>query len=178
MAVTNTNLGNYSPEDVSIILTQGDFVHVVQGYTDGTFVSITREVPASVGYVGADLTGGRVIRDNRFSMITLTLSQISNSTDVLSALLQKDTELRSDEGLFTISIKDNLGRSVWYSDQAFIGNNGDADFGTEMSDRDWTIEAFNLTNVQGGNSRFDADTASNIESLGGTIPERWQPRSS
>ena len=88
MAVANTNLGNYSPEDVAIIISQGAFSHVIQGYTDGTFVSINRQVPASVGYVGADLSAGRVIRDNRYSTITLTLSQISNSTDVLAQLLQ------------------------------------------------------------------------------------------
>ena len=176
MAVANTNLGNCSPEDVAIIISQGAFSHVIQGYTDGTFVNITRQVPASVGYVGADLSAGRVIRDNRYSTITLTLSQISNSTDVLAQLLQRDTELRNDEGLFSITIKDNLGRSLYFSDQAFIGNKAEAAFGTEMSDREWIIEAFNLSNTQGGNSRFDADTAASLESIGGTVADRWQPR--
>lgn len=177
MAVTNTNLGNYSPEDVSIVISQGDISHVIQGYADGTFIDISRTVPASVGYVGADLTAGRVIRDNRYSVITLTLSQISNSTDVLSALLQKDTMLRNDEGLFSITVKDNLGRSMWYSDQSFIGNSGDASFSTEMENREWIIEAFNLTNTQGGNSRFDGDTTDTLGKLGVTVEDKWKPRS-
>lgn len=176
MAVATTNLGTYSPEDVVVIVSNDDFTHQVSGYIDGTFIDIEREVPASTGVVGADLTAGRVIRDNRYSTITLTLMQTSQTIDVFSHLLELDSRKRNDEGLFKILIKDTLGRSVWYSDQAFIGTDGNATFSTDIEGRDWVIEAFNLQSTQGGNARFDADTVAAIEALGGTVEQQWAPR--
>lgn len=176
MAVGTTNLGTYSPEDFVIIISNEEMTHQVSGYIDGTFIDIERQVAASVGVVGADLTAGRVIRNNRYSIITLSLMQTSQSIDVLNHLLEKDTIKRNDEGLFSILIKDTLGRSVWYSDQAFIGIDGNASFSTDLEGRDWVIECFNLQSTQGGNARFDADTVAAIEALGGTVAQQWQPR--
>lgn len=176
MAVATTNLGTYSPEDFVIVISNPDFTHQVSGYVEGTFIDIERQVPASTGVVGADLTAGRVIRDNRYSIVTLSLMQTSQSIDVLSHLLERDTRLRNDDGLFSILIKDTLGRSVWFSDQAFIGVDGNASFSTDIEGRDWVIECFNLKSTQGGNARFDADTVAAIEALGGTVEQKWQPR--
>lgn len=40
-------IGNYSPEEVVVILSKGSFVHQVTGFADGTFINASRLVPAS-----------------------------------------------------------------------------------------------------------------------------------
>jgi len=47
MASVSEILASYSPEDVVVVLANGQFSHVINGFADGTFVGITREVPAS-----------------------------------------------------------------------------------------------------------------------------------
>jgi len=47
-------LGTYSPQEVVVILSVGDFVHTVNGYADGIFLNFARTTPASTLYSGAD----------------------------------------------------------------------------------------------------------------------------
>lgn len=174
MAVSEV-LASYSPEDMTIVLANSQFSHVITGYADGTFVSITRETPASTLYVGSDLSNARVVRANKASTITLSLHQASSSTDVLSQLLANDEETRDDTWLFSVTIKDNIGRSLYYSPQAFIGNSPDAMYSTSIENRDWMIQCVSLTNMQGGNGKFDPDTAATLEGIGGVVADKWRP---
>lgn len=168
-------LASYSPEDMTIVLANSQFSHVITGYADGTFVSITREVPASTLYTGSDLSNARVVRANKASSITLSLHQASSSTDVLSQLLANDEETRDETWLFSVTIKDNIGRSLFYSPQAFIGNSPDATYSTSIENRDWMIQCVSLTNMQGGNGKFDPDTVATLTNIGGTVATKWQP---
>lgn len=174
MAVSEV-LASYSPEDMTIVLANSQFSHVITGYADGTFVSITRETPASTLYIGSDLSNARVVRANKASSITLSLHQASSSTDVLSQLLANDEETRDETWLFSVTIKDNIGRSLFYSPQAFIGNSPDATYSTSIENRDWMIQCVSLTNMQGGNGKFDPDTAATITGIGGAVATKWQP---
>ena len=131
-------------------------------------------MPASTLYVGADVSNARVVRSNKASTITLTLHQASSSTDILSQLLANDEETRDDTWLFSINIKDTIGRSLYYSPQAFIGSQPDAAYSTGIETRDWVIQCVSLSNMQGGNGKFDADTAATLEEIGGNVPDRWR----
>lgn len=172
---TSQTLKSYSPEDITVILSNDQFSHVITGYADGSFLTITRETPASTLYVGADLSNARVVRANKASTITLSLHQASDSTDVLSQLLANDEETRDETWLFSVTIKDNIGRSVHYSPQAFIGNHPDAMYSTGIENRDWMIQCVSLTNLQGGNGKFDPDTLATLEAIGGTVADKWRP---
>lgn len=167
-------LASYSPEDMTIILANSQFTHTITGYADGTFANIVREMPASVLYVGADLSNARVVRSNHASTITLTLHQASSSNDVLSQLLLNDEDTRDDTWLFSVTIKDCIGRSLYYSPQAFITTNPDAAYSTGIETRDWGIQCVNLTNYQGGNAAMDPDTVGTIEDIGGEVQDRWR----
>ena len=168
-------LSTYSPEDVVVVLANGSFSHVINGYADGTFIGISREVPASTLYVGSDLSNARVIRANKASTVTLSLHQASESNDVLSQLLANDEVARDNTWLFSLTIKDNTGRSLYFSPQAFISIEPDRSFSTGIENRDWGIQCVSLQGVTGGNGKFSPSSADSIGQLGGSIDPRWAP---
>ena len=73
MASEIASLGNYSPEDVVMIINWATGSHTVSGMADGTFISYEREVPRATLYVGADLSAARVLRRNKSGTMSLTL---------------------------------------------------------------------------------------------------------
>jgi hypothetical protein len=166
-------LGSYSPENVSVVLSHPDFNHVANGFVEGTFVSVSRENPHATLYTGADLSNARVIRRNKGGTISLSLHQASETNDVLSYLLQKDEENADGTWLFSVTIKDELGRSVFYSPVCFISNPPEASFGTDLGDRTWVIQAVSIDQIQGGNGKFSPDTAATLTELGATPEAKW-----
>lgn len=175
MASVSEILSTYSPEDVVVVIANDEFSHVVNGYADGTFINITREVPASTLYVGSDLSNARVVRANKASTITLSLHQASESNDVFSALLSNDEVARDNTWLFSLTIKDNTGRSLYFSPQAFISTEPDRAFSTGIENRDWGIQCVSLSGNTGGNGKFTPSTADSIVQLGGEVEARWAP---
>lgn len=174
MATQSKILGSYSPEDVTVILSGAFGSVTVNGFVEGTFISITRENPHATLYTGADLSNARVIRRNKGGTININLHQASESNDVLSYLLQKDEEDASGTWLFSVTIKDELGRSVFHSPTCFISQPPEASFGTDLSDRGWVIQAVSIDQVQGGNGLFSPDTAATLTEMGFAPEDRWK----
>lgn len=175
MASVSEILSSYSPEDVVIVIANSQFSHVVNGYADGTFINITREVPASTLYVGSDLSNARVVRGNKASTVTVSLHQASETNDVFSWVLSNDETTRDSTWTFSLTIKDNTGRSLWFSPQAFISQEPDRSFSTGIENRDWGIQCVSLDGIAGGNGKFTPSTAATVEALGGEIEPRWAP---
>lgn len=175
MSNQSYTLGSYSPEEVTVVLSRGSFSYALSGYADGTFVNITRDIPASTLTTGASFHSTRVIRANTASTITLSLLQTSEDNDVLTDLLAVDVAVRDNTGLFNITIKDNSGRSLYYSDQAFIGNEPDRTFSSGAEQRDWTLSAVNLVSYTGGNAKFTPSGVDAVTQLGGEVDPRWEP---
>jgi hypothetical protein len=174
--MANEVLASYSPEDVTIVIAQGNLSHVVNGYVDGTFLTISRLVLASEPYSGSDVSNARVVRSNKNSTLTLSLMMTSESNDILGQLLRNDEQTRDNTNLFSMTIKDNTGRSIYFSRQCYIGNNPDSTYSNAIDSRDWSIHAVKLEQVQGGNAEFSPATAADYQSLGGTIDPRWLPQ--
>ncbi len=166
-------LGSYSPENVSVVITHPQVNHVVGGFVEGTFVSISKANPHATLYTGADLSNARVIRRNKGGTITVHLHQASESNDVLSYLLQKDEENADGTWLFGMTIKDELGRSVFYSPVCFINSPPEASFGVDIGDRTWVIQAVSIDQIQGGNGKFSPDTAATLTELGAAPEAKW-----
>ena len=83
MAV-DSQIGNYSPDDFTVVLSKGDFVHRVTGFADGSFLSMDRLVPSSTPYAGVGFNfSGRVKRRVSSMTIDVTLRQYSPSNTVL-----------------------------------------------------------------------------------------------
>ena len=175
MAPVSNILGTYSPESVVITIGNSKFSHVVSGYADGTFISITRLVDHATLYNGADATNARVVRAVKNCDVTLTLHQASESNDVLSQLLALDEQSRDGSDCFSITIKDTSGRTVASSPVAFIGTSPDIDLGTEIAERAWVMRAINLTIHAGGNGKFTDSTYTEVNTLGYTPDAFWNP---
>lgn len=173
MATTDKILATYSPESVLVVISNDNFSHVISGYADGTFLSITRVVEHATLYTGADATAARVKRKVRNTDITLTLGAYSESNDVLSHLLYLDEEADRDEHLFAITIKDASGRTLASSPQAFIGTTPDISFGTDMAENDWMIHAVGMDIISGGNGKFTAATWDTLADLGSDQDPYW-----
>lgn len=168
------NLGNYSPEDVVVIISNDRFSHTISGFADGTFISYERGVPRAELYVGADLSAGRTLRRNKSGTITLTLAQYGESNDILSKLADLDEESHNNDWLFSVTIKDLLGRSVLFAPQAFLGNDPMMDYGTEMGTREWTITVVNAQRHVGGSSKLSPINETTLTDFGYTVEDKWK----
>jgi len=80
-------LSIYSPEDVILLLAG---VIPVDGYTDGTFITIKKSLANYTSKTSSDGVISRVYNDDSSFSVTLTLSQFSSSNDVLSNLAKVD----------------------------------------------------------------------------------------
>lgn len=174
MAGTSEILGTYSPENIVIVLSNSKMSHTVSGYADGTFLSISRQAPHATLYTGADLSNARVVRGNKGATVSLTLHQAGESNDVLSALLAADEESRDGTDCFSVTIKDTIGRSMYYSPVAFLGNNPDASFGVDIETREWQLHCVSLTQVTAGNGKVTPDGQEVLGALGVSVDTRWQ----
>lgn len=166
-------LATYSPEDVSIVLSGKGFTHTVNGYADGSFINITRLVLGSEPYSGADVSNARIVRANYNSTITLSLAQTSESNDVLSQLLKNDSITRDSTWLFSLLIKDNTGRSQYFSRQCYIGGHPDSTFSTQIDQRDWLIHCPKLEQNIGGNGQLTPSSQDDLTSIGAEVEGRW-----
>jgi len=170
-------LASYSPEDVTIVISvpATGTSHTINGYVDGTFVSISRLVLGSEPYSGADVSNARVVRSNKNATVTLSLAQYSESNDILSQLLDNDSRARDSTWLFSVLIKDNTGRSEYFSRQCYIGGHPDSTFSTTLDTRDWAIHCVKLEQTIGGNGQFSPSTIEELQALGGQADDRWLP---
>ena len=168
-----TTLSSYSPEDISVVLSADFFSHNVSGFADGSFITITRVIPAATLYTGAQGDGARVLRRVKNLDITFTLHQASESNDVLSQLQILDEQAHNNDRLFAITVKDNMGRSVFSSNQCFIGTTPDGEFGTDLSTRSWILHSVGSEVFHGGNAKFNPDTATTVQDLGYTPNQYW-----
>jgi Protein of unknown function (DUF3277) len=136
----------YDPK--AVIVTVGGIP--MSGYTDGTFVEISRDEDTWTKIVGADgyVTRGKT---NNFSgTLTLTLKQSSPSNDVLSGFIQLD-EL-TNSGIIPVFIKDLSGNSTYFSAQGWVQSYPDSTFDKAITDRSWVIALSTLDLFVGSNA--------------------------
>jgi len=170
----NGILASYSPEDVSVIISNDEFTHRISGYVEGSFINISRVVPHATLYTGGDASNVRVVRDVRNYDISLTLHNAADSHDVLSRLMRLDTQSRDGRHLFSLTIKDEIGRTVGSAATAFIGTHPDVEFSTEVSDREWILHAVGYDLHIGGNRKLDSNTWGTLVNLGEDIDPFWK----
>lgn len=170
-------LQTFAPNLVTVVITHNatGAVHEVGQFSEDTIVSIARNSETFTMYRGADDSKTRVYNADTSATITLPLQQTSNSNDFLQYVYEYDRARLNSDGLFSILIKDNSGRSVFFSDEAYIGVVPDASFANSMQLREWVIHAPEMVYTLGGNARFDSADAAAIAVLGGTVEAQWQP---
>lgn len=168
-------IGNYLPDDFTIVLSKGDFLHRITGFADGTFVSMNRIVPSSVPYQGVgDNAFGRVKRRVTAMEVTVTLHQGSPSHTVLQSLQLADANDPGNEWVFNCTMKDLSGQTVASSNIAIIAAPPAVNFSTEYGSHDWTIYMFGSDLYIGGNMPLSPSEVAAVEATGGSVDPRWQ----
>lgn len=173
--MSSSFIGNYSPDDFTIVISKGDFVHTVTGLADGTFVSMNRLVPSSVPYQGVGGNSfGRVKRKVTGMSVDVTLHQYSPSNTVLQQLQIADANASDNSWVFSVTIKDLSGMTVASSNSAVICAPPAVEFSSETSTRDWQIHLFGSDLFIGGNIPLAPAEVAAVEAAGGSVDERWR----
>ena len=175
--MTTSTLATFAPNDVSIILNHPatGISHTVSGYAQDSIVTVERDTEAFAMHTGADNTATRIYMPNTSGKITISLAQTSNSNDVLTWIYNYDLSKLNAQGLFSITVKDNSGRSTFYSAQSYIAIIPHSAFGTSMQNREWVIHGRDLQMALGGNNPFNNADASAVQALCGAINPAWAP---
>ena len=174
--MANEFIGNYSPDDFTIVLSKGTFVHKVTGFADGTFISMERLTPTSEPYQGVGDNGFARTKRKLTSMnVTISLHQQSPSNFVLQRLQDADAQdAMSNEWVFNCIISDLSGQTVMSTSNAIIMAPATAAFSTTTETRDWTIFMFGSDLTLGGNMPLSDQEVAAVEALGYNVDERWK----
>lgn len=167
---------NYAPDNFSIVLSKGEFIHKVGGFADGTFLTMERVTPTSAIYQGVGSnSAGRTKRRVTAMNVTISLHQASLSNTVLQQLQLADAnDLVGNTWVFNCTIKDPSGQTVASSNSAVITAPAMAEFGSEIGTRDWNIYLYGSDLFIGGNTLMAPDEVAAVEALGGTVEDKWR----
>lgn len=140
-------LYHYSPKDVSINIAG---VFDIQGFVDGTFINLTRDVKPFDSVRAMDGEVARVYRKDESYMLELTLAQSSPSNNILSTIYNID--VATQVGKFPIIIKDNRGSTTFFSLTAWIEDIPQVSFGNDIQPRVWKLRCTQSALYIGGNA--------------------------
>ena len=164
------SLLSYSPEDVTILLL--GFIPV-EGYIDGTFISINKDLPPFTSGITADGVQSRVHRLSLTYTLRLVISNVSPTNDILTKLWQVDELTKM--GKFPILVKDQLGSSLFFSATSWIESTPSLYYSNRITEREWTIKCAEAVINIGGNddaSGVIQDLLNTVASAAPTVAER------
>jgi len=176
-------VATYSPSDVSVVY---GLKHI-NGFTDGSFISIHRETPIFSHSRAMDGSTAISVQKHSTYAVTLTLSQTSDSNQFLHSLqklmMKSLTKLDSTSpfsGLSSLSgikttvsnvisklpfiIKDSSGNSVFFSNEVWLDTEPDVVYSAGMESRTWTIKCLNASSSIAGNN--DDDLLAELAGIG------------
>lgn len=105
--------------------------------------------------------------------VTISLHQFASSNTVLQQLQRADEEDSANSWVFAMTIKDNSGQTLFFSNQTIIATTPDVTLSSTTEMRDWTFFMFNTDNFIGGNSPLSAADVAAVNAAGGTVESRW-----
>lgn len=154
-------LFNYSPEAVTALI--AGFIPI-EGYVDGTFINITKDVLPFTAVRTPDGTVARVYNSDQTYTIECTLHNGSESNELLTKLWQLD-EISGGKGKFQFMVKDNSGSDLFFSVTTWIEQIPPLIKSTGVDSRTWVLRSSGASINIGGNG----DQSSLIEDLANTI---------
>ena len=141
------NLLLYSPSDVTVSIAG---IHVVSGFADDTFVSISKDI--SPFQIQRAMNGdvARLYNHDEGFRMELTLAQSSATNNILSALYNIDAATRI--GKFPVFVTDGRGSTEFFALTAWVDRLPDVSFGQALSTRTWIIQCTQAAMTVGGNT--------------------------
>lgn len=158
-------LAHYSPEDV--IISVAGFLPI-EGYLDGTFVSISKDADLFTTKESSDGVVSRVANRSKLFTVSLTLMSTSESNKILTRLALLDNSSLMLK--FPLIIKDSLGSTLLFSTTSWVESMPATDFDSSVSARSWSIKCANATLMVGGNESASGLVEDAINTLAGLSP--------
>jgi len=137
---------SYSPTDVSVLL--AGFLQV-DGFVDGTFITISKDVQPYKTRRVADGSIARTHISDATYTIELVLASTAPSNDILTKLYQLDSA--TQYGKFPFFLKDQLGTSMFIAPTCWIKELPDLSFSNGVEQRVWRLQAAQGNFTVGGN---------------------------
>lgn len=138
----------YDASQVTIIF---GAIPILNGFADGTFVTVEPAGPAWTTQVGTDGEVTRSKTNNRTAVVTLTLMQSAAANDLLSARWILDDNTPGGLGVVAFFLKDNSGNTLVGAVESWIEQQPTAEFGREAGNRVWKIALGRAVTYHGGN---------------------------
>lgn len=159
------DLATYNPEEVSILVAG---LLSVDGFVDGTFVSIIKDIMPYSSSTSADGVTARVYSASSSYTVAITLYSGSSSNDFLTKLWQLD-EI-TQRGKFPLLIKDNTGSDLFFSTTTWIENIPPLVKGTGYEPRTWTFKCSPAVINIGGNDSASGIINDLVNIAAGSLP--------
>lgn len=136
----------YSPEEVTVLVAG---LIEIKGFVEGTFISVSRDVPLFSIKEYADGSSARIKNPSKTYSVELSLMSTSPSNDALSrlAIIDHLTYLAK----FPLIIKDTLGSTLLFATTAWVEEMATAEFGIDVTQRTWKIKCPQTALFVGGN---------------------------
>lgn len=160
----STELANYSPEDVIIVIAG---LHTITGFAADSIVRIEKVTKTFTASESSDGQVSRTLRASRLYMVTLTLAQSSESNEVLSWAHNAD-RITSGRAKFPLLIRDKSGSSVMFSSEAWVTGVPTSQFSTSIETREWEIACAVAASHVGGNYG-ESSLLGDIAAIGGGL---------
>lgn len=156
---------NYNPDEV-ICLVGG--ILPVEGFVDGTFISINKDMMPFTSMKTADGQMGRLYQSDQTYTITLTLHCGSFSNDVLTKFWQLD-EI-SQKGKFSLLIKDSSGSDLFFSTNTWIEGLPTLTKSASVDTRTWILRSSQAVINIGSNANEQSILQDLINIATGALP--------
>jgi hypothetical protein len=158
-------LATYIPEDVSCIIAG---IINVEGYVDGTFITIDKGVPPYTTTITPDGTIARTQNGDTTYTVSITIQAASTTNDVLTKLHQLDQ--LTNMGKVPLFIKDRSGSDLFFAATAWIEGLPSMSKSNGADERTWTFRAA-APSVNFGNNEEACDLVQDIINLAtGALP--------
>lgn len=131
----------------------------MEGLANGTFITISKDVPVISTTRSTDGHIARTVRRDDSYTLTLSVVQTSVSNTILSRLFAADRV--TYQGKFPIFIKDNNGSTVFAAGTCWITSEPNVSFSNGIEVREWVIQCaegglYSGDNEQGSGAVVDA----------------------
>lgn len=157
---------NYRPDDVICLL--GGILQV-EGFVEGTFISINKDMMPFTSIKTADGQMGRLYQNDQTYTIVITLHAGSPSNDVLTKFWQLD-EI-SQRGKFPLLFKDPSGSDLFFSTNTWVEQPPTLSKSASIDQRVWVLRSSQAVINIGSNSDDEASILQDLLNLAiGALP--------
>lgn len=142
-----SDLATYIPSEVSVLL---GGVLAVEGFVDGTFISVTKDMQPFTTQKSADGMVARIYNSDQTYTIQITIYSGSSSNTVLTKFWLMD-EI-NQRGKFPLLIKDGSGSDLFFSTNTWIEGLPSLVKSNDNEPRTWTLKSSQATINIGSNN--------------------------